>query len=95
MLPFQYLTIEEGLTVKLLRVDDLRNENSKTITEYLIYSLKKHQLSIKCVAFCGDNCNTNFGGVQRNGRNNVFHHLKNMMNPKIVGVGLDVQFTSC
>jgi hypothetical protein len=53
-------------------------------------SLKKHQLSIKCVAFCGDNCYTNFGGVQRNGCNNVFHHLKDMMNPKIVGVGCPI-----
>jgi hypothetical protein len=86
----QYFTIEEGLNVKLLRVDDLKNEKSKTITEYLMDSLEKHQLSIKCVAFCGDNCNTNFGGVQRNGRNNVFHHLKDMMNPKIIGVGCPI-----
>jgi hypothetical protein len=45
----QYFTIEEGLNIKLLRVDDLKNEKSKTITDYLIDSLRKHQLSIKCV----------------------------------------------
>jgi mannose/fructose/N-acetylgalactosamine-specific phosphotransferase system component IIB len=37
----QYFPIEEGLNVKLLRVDDLKNEKSKTITEYLMDSLKK------------------------------------------------------
>jgi hypothetical protein len=44
-----HLTIEEGLNIKLLRVDDLKNKKSKTITEYLMDSLKNHQLSIKCV----------------------------------------------
>jgi hypothetical protein len=33
------------------------------------------KLSNKIVAFCGENCNTNFGGAARKGTNSVFAKL--------------------
>lgn len=49
--------------------------------------LREHDLLSKCIAFSGDNCNTNFGGSTRSGTNNVFYKLKNRLNPNIVGMG--------
>lgn len=41
----------------------------------------------KICAFGADNCNTNFGGVSRKGKNNVFYHLKQELRREIVKVG--------
>ena len=49
---------------------------------------EKRMLLKKCVAFTGDNCNTMFGGLQRNEQgNNVFAKLKKMLNSSLIGVG--------
>lgn len=37
----------------------------------------------KLIAFCGDNTNTNFGGLQRN----VFHKIKEDLEKPIEGIG--------
>jgi hypothetical protein len=37
--------------------------------------LGKYKLSNKIIAFCGDNCNTNFGRASRKGTDNVFARL--------------------
>ena len=46
-------------------------------------TLKKNDLTQKIVAYCGDNCNTNFGGVKRN----LFSYLKKELGRNIFGVG--------
>ena len=50
-------------------------------------NLRKNDLCDKVVAFCGDNCNTNFGGVKRKGQNNIFRRLQQELKCEIVGVG--------
>ena len=49
--------------------------------------LKEYNLVGKVIAFCADNSNTNFGGVRRLGRENVYHKLQQSLKRKIVGVG--------
>lgn len=84
----QYFDVRnEGITTKLLEVETTVNETSETISELIINQLRKHDLLSKCVAFGGDNCNTNFGGIERQGVNNVFYKLKQNLNPNLVGVG--------
>lgn len=78
---------EEGVKVFKLGVKLIANERSETIGNELIGTGKHWEVENKIVAFGGDNCNTNFGGVDRNGENNVFYRLKEMLNRKIVGVG--------
>ena len=39
------------------------------------------------MAFCGDNCNTNFGGLERIGSNNVFSKLTEKLKLNVHGVG--------
>ena len=38
--------------------------------------IKRHEIENKVADFCGDNCNSNFGGVNRRSANNVYSRLK-------------------
>ncbi|XP_026821678.1 uncharacterized protein LOC113560102 [Rhopalosiphum maidis] len=65
----------------------LPNETSETICNLLIETLENMNLLSKCIAFSGDNCNTNFGGVERRGTNNVFYRLQQYIKKPIIGIG--------
>ncbi|KAL4104068.1 hypothetical protein QTP88_019381 [Uroleucon formosanum] len=41
----------------------------------------------KLITFCGDNTNTNFGGLQRQGKCNVFYKIKEDLGKSIEGIG--------
>uniref|UniRef100_A0A8C9YPE1 Uncharacterized protein n=1 Tax=Sander lucioperca TaxID=283035 RepID=A0A8C9YPE1_SANLU len=57
------------------------NETAETIAKYLTETLAKNYLSEKCIAFTGNNCNTNFGGLRRDeAGKNVFANLKRLLN---------------
>lgn len=83
----QYYTKENGLQVRLLDVKSLENETSDSITEMLTTFMKEHNLTDKCIAFSGDNCNTNYGGKKRAGKNNVYAKLKAAGNTQLIGIG--------
>ena len=78
-----------GLQSKLVDVHSTADETAATISKCIKDSLDRHNLLEKCIAFAGDNCNTNFGGVRRAaGGKNVFANLKKMKNSgTLVGVG--------
>lgn len=57
---------------------------------YIIPVLKKRDLDKKIIGFCGDNCNTNFGGVKRGGKNNVFASIKKELGREMNGTGCGV-----
>lgn len=76
-----------GIQTKILDVLSIKNETSDTITDTILMQLDKYGLKTKCVAFSGDNCNTNFGGMHRYGENNVFAKLTSALQKKIIGVG--------
>ena len=83
----RYFLPEEGVKVKLLDFKSVPGETAAILTDSLMCSLRDHQLTEKIIAYCGDNCNTNFGGVKRNGKNNVFNRLKNELGREIFGIG--------
>ena len=61
----QYLTVKNGITVKVLKLDSLKNETAIEISSYCVNALEENNIDKrKCIAFCGDNGNTNFGGVR-------------------------------
>lgn len=60
----QYLNISNGIHVKLLDLKSTPNEKSETISKLLIETLNTYELKDKCIAFVGDNTNTNFGGIK-------------------------------
>lgn len=84
----QYFSASQGLQYKLLKVGSLPNETSDTISEFCENVIDACNLEKRnCVAFCGDNWNTNFGGVKRRGKKNVFEKLRTKINPDIQGIG--------
>jgi len=83
----RYFKPNSGIQIKVFEVINLKGETANILSTYIIESLKKHKLSDKIVAFSGDNCNTNFGGVLRKGSNNVFSILNNNLKTNIFGVG--------
>jgi hypothetical protein len=83
----QYFTAHDGITTKLLKVETLSNERAETISNYILERLNDFGLKPKIIAFSGDNCNTNFGGLNRNGNNNVFALLKQNLGREIEGCG--------
>lgn len=89
MLPvmFRIFDGKEGVKVFKLAVKLIPNERSETVGNELVETGKRWKLENKIIAFGGDNCVTNFGGVNRNGENNVFFRLKQQLGREIVGVG--------
>lgn len=83
----QFFEIEYGVVTKIINLDSLPNETAETISDYLIKCLKKYNILSKCVAFSADNCNTNFGAVNRSGKNNVHCHLNNKIGKSLIGIG--------
>lgn len=84
----RYFSYQSGIHVRILEVKDFPGETSDIVTDYILKVLKNHRLDTKILGFCADNTNTNFGGVQRKGRNNIFTKLKsNLGGRELVGIG--------
>lgn len=83
----RYFQPDFGIKVKLLEFKSVSGETAEILTKHIMLVLKEHDLNKKIIAFCGDNCNTNFGGVKRRGKNNVFAHIKNELGREINGIG--------
>lgn len=78
---------ELGVVVFKLAVKLIPDEKSATIGTELLETGKRWKIEEKICAFGADNCNTNFGGVNRKGENNVFSRLKRELGREIVGIG--------
>jgi hypothetical protein len=85
----QYFDPEEmGIVIKVLQIRDLPNETAATIGNFIADALTSYNIPVaNCVALSTDNTNTNFGGLNRKGKCNVFTELKNKMNTAMIGVG--------
>lgn len=84
----QYFKEDSGITSKIIKISSLKDETSDTITNYCLTSLTDANLPLdKCSSFCGDNTNTNFGGVNRRGVNNIFHKLEDVLKKELEGIG--------
>jgi hypothetical protein len=71
----RYFIPSKGVQDKVTELHNLKGETADVVTTYITDVLDKYKLSNKIIAFCGDNCNTNFGGAARKGTNNVFAKL--------------------
>lgn len=76
-----------GVNVKIIELASLPGETSDLIFNYLKGILKNNNLESKLAAYCADNANTNFGGLQRKGTKNIFFKLNESLNQSILGVG--------
>jgi hypothetical protein len=48
----------------LIALNDISNKKRGITTNYVTQTSKDHVFLTKCVAFSGDNKNTNFGGIK-------------------------------
>lgn len=84
----QYFDYRQGgLQAKLLELTSIPDETSETISSLIIDTLTGLDIAEKCVAFGGDNINTNFGGLGRGEGNNILTKLKNSFSRNVVGIG--------
>lgn len=78
---------DNGINTKLINLETTKSETAEVISDYIVKTLQEFDLANKCIAFSGDNCNTNFGGINRQGKNNVFTLLKDKLGKDLLGVG--------
>ena len=83
----RYFAPTRGIQVKVIEFQNLTGETSEILVNHILSVLEKYKITEKVIAFCGDNCNTNFGGLARKGKNNVFYKLHNSVKMNILGVG--------
>ena len=86
----RYFLPESGVKVKLLEFKSVPGETAEILSEYLLSVLDQTKLKDKLIGFCADNCNTNFGGVNRRGHNNVFYKVKDNIKLDLVGIGCTI-----
>ncbi|KAL4082856.1 hypothetical protein QTP88_029512 [Uroleucon formosanum] len=82
-----YDYLNGGINIKLIDLKNTKNETSDTVSELLLESLNKNNIQSKCVAFVGDNTNTNFGGINCKSGQNIFSKLKSSVNKNLLGIG--------
>ena len=83
----RYFNKDSGVCVKILDIEDVKGETSELLTDLLIRKLSEFEISQKIVCLSADNTNTNFGGVARKGRNNVFARLNSALDTDLIGSG--------
>lgn len=76
-----------GVKVKLLEFRELKGETSELQVNMLWEILEKHSLQSKLSAYCADNTNTNFGGLNRKGQQNVWRKLESKLGRSLAGIG--------
>lgn len=83
----RYFLSNKGVQVKMLDFQSVPGEKAEILTNHIFSIINKYNISDKIIGLCADNCNTNFGGVARKGKNNVYFRLKEMLERKIIGIG--------
>ena len=67
---------KKGLQHRLLALIDLKQGGTADCTAWAIKKvLEAYKISHKITAVVADNCPTNFGSIDRQGPNNIFHYL--------------------
>lgn len=81
-----YISTTTGVKNKILEFSNLPGETADIIYNQIIKVLKNFNLKEKIISYSADNTNTNSGGLQRKGKNNVFTKLKETLNRDILGM---------
>jgi len=87
----RYFLPHVGVKNKILEFSNLPGETSDLITSKIIDVVTKFGLKQKIVALSADNTNTNFGGLNRKGKNNVHTKLQTELKKDILGLGCNLQ----
>lgn len=77
----------KGVSNKKISLQSISNEKSETIAQEILGEVRKLGLEKKIICFAADNTNFNFGGVRREGTNNVWRKMQNDLNCQLLGCG--------
>lgn len=91
----RYFLPTEGTRTRLIEYVSMPSEKGDSIFAMLESAWQKWNIKQKIIAFCADNCPTNFGNVQRGGTKNVFSRLQSVFNDRLMGIGCLAHFTQC
>jgi hypothetical protein len=83
----RYFLLHVGIQNKIIEFSNLPGGTSNLITSKIIDVLTKFGLKQKIVALSADNTNTNFGGLNRKGKNNVHTKLQTELKKDLLGLG--------
>lgn len=83
----RYYIPSTGVKNVLIDFNDVSGETAEILTDHIFKSLEKNNLLGKVISYCADNTNTNFGGVKRRGKTNVFTKLQERVGRKLLGIG--------
>lgn len=83
----RYFSSTFGIQNKIFEFANLPGKTAEIIHAHIVKVLNENALSDKIISFSADNTNTNFGGMLRKGKNNVFLKLKQTLNRNILGMG--------
>lgn len=84
----RYFLPLQGIKTRLIDFSNLFSETGKDIFDVLKMTYETWKIGDKISSFCGDNCPTNFGTVDRErGKKNVFARLKEALGDNLVGIG--------
>jgi hypothetical protein len=72
----RYFAPTRGIQVKVIEFQNVTGETSEILVSHILSVLEKYKVTEKVIAFCGDNCNTNFGGLARKGKKQCFLQVK-------------------
>lgn len=83
----RYFMPEKGICTEILEVSSLPGETSDLLANHILKVVEKYGIADKVIGISADNTNTNFGGLKRRGKNNVFAKLQERLRRKVIGIG--------
>jgi len=84
----RYFSPTTGVRNKILEFSNLPGESAELIHNHIVQVLNNFNLEDKILIYSADNTNTNFGGMHRKGKNNVFIKLKETLKQRDFRNGL-------
>lgn len=83
----RYFLPETGVKTVIIEFTDLPGETALQLTNYIWELLRTLKIEKKKIALSADNTNTNFEGIVRRGKNNLFTHLNGNIENNMIGIG--------
>lgn len=90
----RYFNFENGVQNKILNLSTVDGETSDILSDHIFKTAEQSSITKKIFAFSADNTNTNFGGINRRGENNVHKKLMSKLNRSIIGIGCNAHIIS-
>lgn len=90
----RYFDIRSGIQIKILKLKSIEGETSEILSNLLYQVISENNLNKKIIALSADNTNTNFGGRNRRGVNNVYTKLTDLLQRNILGIGCNAHILS-